>query len=325
MDALIEFEILFTAFWQNLGAWLEYPMQAFTFLGSELFFLLVMPALYWSIDPVIGFRAGMMLILSGGLNSVFKMLFHTPRPFWVDADVKAFSSETSFGLPSGHSQNSAAIWGIIAATIRAKWAYIAATLLVFFIGLSRIYLGVHFLHDVLTGWLAGILIILVYLKFETPIAKWLIGKSLGVQLLLSFLFGVSFIVLGILARASASNWTLPQEWINMALAAGAEQPDPFNLEGVVTIAGVAFGFTSGYAVWRHLYGVYEIRCSSIKKLARYAFGLLGIVALYFGLKLIFPEEPILVGAIFRFIRYALIGLWVTLFAPLFFRLFHLDG
>ncbi len=80
MDALIEFEILFTAFWQNLGAWLEYPMQAFTFLGSELFFLLVMPALYWSIDPVIGFRAGMMLILSGGLNSVFKMLFRTPRP-----------------------------------------------------------------------------------------------------------------------------------------------------------------------------------------------------------------------------------------------------
>ena len=275
MDALIEFEILFTAFWQNLGAWLEYPMQAFTFLGSELFFLLVMPALYWSIDPVIGFRAGMMLILSGGLNSVFKMLFHTPRPFWVDADVKAFSSETSFGLPSGHSQNSAAIWGIIAATIRAKWAYIAATLLVFFIGLSRIYLGVHFLHDVLTGWLAGILIILVYLKFETSIARWLNGKSLGVQLLLSFLFGVSFIVLGILARASASNWTLPQEWINTALAAGAEQPDPFNLEGVVTIAGVAFGFTSGYAVWRHLYGVYKIRCSSIKKTGTLRFWIAG--------------------------------------------------
>jgi hypothetical protein len=87
---------------------------------------------------------------------------------------------------------------------------------------------------------------------------------------------------------------------------------------------VAFGFTAGYAWWRHLYGAYEIKCSSMKKLARYVFGLLGIVTLYFGLKLIFPEEPMLIGAIFRFIRYALIGLWVTLFAPLFFRLFHLD-
>lgn len=324
MDAIIELEILFNTFWQNLGGWLEYPMQAFTFLGSELFFLLVMPALYWSIDPVIGFRAGMMLILSGGLNSALKILFHTPRPFWVDSDVAALASETSFGMPSGHSQNSAAIWGVIAATIRSKRAYILAILLVFFIGLSRIYLGMHFLHDVLTGWLAGILIILLYLKLEAPVAQWLKQKSLVVQILLSFLFAISFILLGYLARISASNWTLPPEWTTLALAAGAERPDPFNLEGVITIAGVAFGFTAGFAYWRHKFGVYEIKCSALKRLARYAFGLLGIVALYFGLKIIFPEEPLLVGAIFRFIRYALIGLWVTFFAPLFFRFFRLD-
>ncbi len=324
MEALIEFEILFTTFWQNLGGWLEYPMQAFTFLGSELFFLLVMPALYWSIDPVIGFRAGMMLILSGGLNSILKMFFHTPRPFWIDSDVRAYASETSFGMPSGHSQNSAAIWGIIAATVRTRWAYIIAILLVFFIGLSRIFLGVHFLHDVLTGWLVGILIILLYLKLETPVAHWLQRKTIGVQILLSFLFAIAFIVLGFIARLSASNWTLPPEWTTLALAAGAEQPDPFNLEGVITIAGVAFGFTSGFAWWRHKYGVYKIKCSSLKRLARYAFGLLGIVALYFGLKIVFPEEPILAGALFRFIRYTLIGLWVTVFAPLFFRMFHLD-
>lgn len=324
MEALIDFEIAFTTFWQNLGGWLEYPMQAFTFLGSELFFLLVMPALYWSIDPVIGFRAGMMLILSGGLNSVFKILFHTPRPFWVDSNVRAYSSETSFGMPSGHSQNSAAIWGIIAATIRSKWAYILAVVLVFFIGLSRIYLGVHFLHDVLTGWLAGILIILLYIKFEAPVSGWLKSKTFAFQILVSFLFGVSFILLGYLAQLSTSKWVLPTEWTTLALAAGAEAPDPFNLEGVITIAGVAFGFTAGFAWWRNKFGVYEIRCSSIKKLARYTFGLMGIVVLYFGLKLVFPEEPLLVGGTFRFIRYTLIGMWVTFIAPWFFRLLHLE-
>jgi len=324
MEALIDFEIAFTTFWQNLGGWLEYPMQAFTFLGSELFFLLVMPALYWSIDPVIGFRAGMMLILSGGLNSVFKMLFHTPRPFWVDSNVRAYSSETSFGMPSGHSQNSAAIWGIIAATIRSKWAYILAVVLVFFIGLSRIYLGVHFLHDVLTGWLAGILIILLYIKFEAPVSGWLKSKTFAFQILVSFLFGVSFILLGYLAQLSTSKWVLPTEWTTLALAAGAEAPDPFNLEGVITIAGVAFGFTAGFAWWRNKFGVYEIRCSSVKKLARYTFGLMGIVVLYFGLKLVFPEEPLLVGGTFRFIRYTLIGMWVTFIAPWFFRLLHLE-
>ena len=324
MDALVDFEILFTIFWQSLGGWLEYPMQACTFLGSELFFLLVMPALYWSIDPIIGFRAGMMLILSGGLNSILKIFFHTPRPFWVDSRVRAYSSETSFGLPSGHSQNSAAIWGIIAATIRGKWAYFIAIALVFFIGLSRIYLGVHFLHDVLTGWLAGIIIILLYLKLESPVARWVKTKSFTIQILLSFLFAISFLVLGYLARLSTGSWILPQEWTTIALAAGAEAPDPFSMEGVLTIAGVAFGFTAGYAWWRQKFGVYEIKCSTLKRLARYAFGLIGIATLYFGLKLVFPEEPALIGAILRFIRYALIGLWVTFFAPLFFRLFHLD-
>lgn len=324
MDALIDFQIQFTLFWQNLGAWLETPMQAFTFLGSELFFLLVMPALYWSIDPVIGFRAGMMLILSGGLNSVLKALFHTPRPYWVDGDVKALASETSFGMPSGHSQNSAAIWGIIAATIRRRWAYIVAIVLVFLISLSRIYLGVHFLHDVLTGWLAGLIIIIIYLKLESPVSRWLKEKNLGLQLLIAFLFSIALILLGFLARASAVGWTLPQEWVNLALAAGAEKPDPFNIEGVITIAGVAFGFLGGYAWWRNKYGVYEIKCSALKRLARYAFGLLGIVVLYFGLKILFPDEPVLLSAILRFVRYALIGLWVTFFAPLFFRWLRLD-
>ena len=241
---------------------LEYPMQAFTFLGSELFFLLVMPALSWSIEPVIGFRAGMMLILSGGLNSVFKMLFHTPRPFWVDADVKVFRPKHHLDCLQG-THRTQPPFGNHRCNNPRKMGVHRRDRMVFLL-VSRAYI-LGFTSCTCTYRVAGRYRDHPGLPdIRDSIAKWLIGKSLGVQLLLSFLFGVSFIVLGVLARASASNWTLPQEWINTALAAGAEQPDPFNLEGVVTIAGVAFGFTSGYAVWRHLYGVYEIRCSSIK-------------------------------------------------------------
>jgi membrane-associated phospholipid phosphatase len=324
MDLLTQFEINFTLFLQNLGAWLEIPMQGFTFLGNELFFLLVMPALYWSLDPVLGFRAGMMLILSGGLNSFFKVLFHTPRPFWIDSRVEAFSSETSFGLPSGHSQNSAAIWGILAASIKKKWATVLAVLIIFFIGISRIYLGVHFLHDVLTGWLVGILIIILYLKLEKPVAKWLADKKLFELLLIAFLFSFVFIVLGVIAQQLTKSWQLPPEWVSQAIASGAEKPDPFSLEGIFTIAGVGFGFTAGYTWWVRTFGLYKIKCSALKRLARYTLGLLGIVALYFGLKFIFPEHPVWLGAVLRFVRYTLIGLWVTAFAPWLFKKMNLD-
>jgi len=324
MDALIDFEIAFTLFIQNLGNWLEMPMQAFTFLGSELFFLLIMPALYWSIDPVIGFRAGMMLVISGGLNSALKIFFHTPRPYWVDSRVKAFSSETSFGMPSGHSQNSASIWGMVAESVHKRSAIVIGIIVVFLIGLSRIYLGVHFLHDVLTGWLIGTLIILLYLKMEKSIARWLNNKGLGFQVLMAFLFSAFFILLGWLAQSASRGWTLPGEWISNALSAGADEPDPLNLEGMITIAGVAFGFLTGFALWREKYGVYTIKCSQGKRLLRYGVGLVGIFILYFGLKVVFPEEPLVLGMVLRYFRYTLIGLWVTFFAPWFFKRLKLD-
>lgn len=324
MEGLIDFEILFTTLIQNLGNWLETPMQAFTFLGSEVFFLLIMPALYWSIDPVLGFRAGMMLVISGGLNTVLKMFFHTPRPYWVDRGVKAFSSETSFGLPSGHSQNSAAIWGMIGHTLSKRSSLIIAAIVVFFIGVSRIYLGVHFLHDVLTGWLVGILIIIGYIKIEKPVANYIKVKSLNFQLLVALVFSLVFIILGLLGQMVSNTWTLPADWISNAVAAGAEEPDPFNLAGMITIAGVAFGFLAGFALWRAKYGVYTINCSPLKRLLRYFVGLVGIFILYFGLKMVFPEEPVFIGLVLRYIRYALIGLWVTLLAPWIFKHLHLD-
>jgi hypothetical protein len=40
-----------------------------------------------------------------------------------------------------------------------------------------------------------------------------------------------------------------------------------------------------------------------------------LVLLFFGLRLVFPVEPAWIGAIFRFIRYALVGFWVAYLAP----------
>lgn len=324
MEGFIDFEILLTTLMQNLGSWLGTPMQAFTFLGSEIFFLLIMPAIFWCIDPVIGFRAGMMLVISGGLNTALKMFFHTPRPFWVDRGVKAFSSETSFGLPSGHSQNSAAIWGMVGHGYKKRYALIIAAVLVFLIGISRIYLGVHFLHDVLSGWLVGILIIILYNKAEKPIANFIKPKSLGYQLIAALVFSLLFVGLGLLAKTTSNTFSLPAEWISNAVAAGAEKPDPYNLEGMITIAGVALGFLAGFTLWRFKYGIYKIECTPLKRLSRYFLGLIGIFLLYFGLKVIFPEEPQLLGLHLRYIRYSLIGFWVTFFAPWLFKRLHLE-
>jgi len=65
----------------------------------------------------------------------------------------------------------------------------------------------------------------------------------------------------------SQRWTLPPEWIANAIAAGADAPDPFNQEGMVTIAGVTFGFLAGFALWRAKFGAYTIKCSTAKNSA----------------------------------------------------------
>lgn len=91
---------------------------------------------------------------------VLKPLLARARPDIVDRLVQV---PESFSLPSGHAANSAAVYGAIAliSTVlwwrkrqrRAIWA--GAATLVFLIGLSRVWLGVHWPSDVVAGWLVG--------------------------------------------------------------------------------------------------------------------------------------------------------------------------
>ncbi len=324
MDSLLNFEVSITLFLQNLGAWLATPFQAISFLATEEFFIMILPLIYWSIDSLMGVRLAFMLVISGSFNNYFKMLFHSPRPFWYDARVKSYSMETGFGLPSGHSQNAASLFGIMAATLRKKGFTIAVLVVVFLVGLSRLYLGMHFLRDVLTGWLLGGLFVWLYMRFEKPIAGWLGSKSLSMQIFLSFVLALVLILLGFGSKALSASWQMPAEWINNAALTGGAVPDPFNMEGTITLGGVAFGFMTGYAIWLKKYGQPKALGSAVKRFLRYLVGIIGVVALYLGLKMIFPEEPLALGFALRFVRYTIIGLWVTYFAPLIFKKLKLE-
>jgi len=86
----LQMEINFILFLQGLGNWLLPIMNFFTFLGSEYVYLLLLPLLYWCIDSAMGVRTALMLVFSVHTNTLLKMAFHTPRPYWVDSQVKLF-------------------------------------------------------------------------------------------------------------------------------------------------------------------------------------------------------------------------------------------
>jgi membrane-associated phospholipid phosphatase len=318
MDALIQNGIDWIIAIQSLGGWLELPMVFFTALGNENFFFLVLPLLYWSVDTGLGLRIAFILAASNYLNSIVKLLFAAPRPYWVSAQVKPFLHENSFGIPSGHAQNAVAFLGIGAAWINRPWAWASALFLAFFIGFSRLYLGVHFVQDVLAGWLIGYVLLFLFLRFWDPVTAWLRTKTLAQQIILALLISLLMIAIGILTTAHLDGYVFPEEWADNARRAGP-LPDPVSIEGSFTSAGSFFGLAAGIA-WLASRGGFQTSGPIEKRALRYVIGLIGIVILWFGLGQAFPDGETVIPLILRYIRYALVGFWISAGAPwLFFR------
>ncbi|HEX2292741.1 MAG TPA: phosphatase PAP2 family protein [Gaiellaceae bacterium] len=144
--------------------WLTEIFEAITVLGNFATLLAVV-----AVAAVLLLRRGeraeaalVVLAFAGAQVITFglKLGFQRERPFFPDP----LATETSYSFPSGHSVVSAAVYGAIGlilarhlSTRRAQLAALAgAALLILLIGFSRLYLGVHYLTDVVAGIALGL-------------------------------------------------------------------------------------------------------------------------------------------------------------------------
>jgi len=301
-------------FLQNLSLALVEIMRAVTFLGEEYFYMVFMPLLYWCIDSRAGFRVGAMLMFSNGIVGGIKMLFHAPRPYWLDTNVIAHANETSFGLPSGHSSNAASVWGVLAYSFKKRWVTAIVVILILLMGLSRMVLGVHFLADVIAGWLLGLLMLLIFIKVEKPVAAWYKRLALRDKMVAALFSSTLLILPAFTFSWLLGRWPIPEQW-----AVNAAHPiAPFSPEGSFTIAGTWAGFLIGASWFTLRFGLFNARGLWLHRVLRFMLGVIGVFAIWFGLDQIFPDSANSIGYLFRYIRYAAVGFWVSGLAPLIF-------
>ncbi|AUS99821.1 phosphoesterase [Nostoc sp. CENA543] len=154
---------------------LDAIIKGVTFLGEPTFFLGICSALgmnLWQNQRQREAKAlGLATIGAVVLNGLFKELFRRARPTLWDYIVNA----VHYSFPSGHAMVSTAVYGCIGYILAKefpqwrKQILTSTTVLILAIGFSRLYLGVHWPTDVLAGYAAGLLWLIVcilYLEWE---------------------------------------------------------------------------------------------------------------------------------------------------------------
>ncbi|MQY02404.1 phosphatase PAP2 family protein [Actinomadura macrotermitis] len=282
-------------------------MHFASFIGSAAFYLPLLVIVYWCLEPRVAARAAVLLAFSAALNSVLKLAFHAPRPFWTDPSIRAGEAHDSFGMPSGHAQNAVVAWGFLAAHLRRRLAWAAAAVIIVLIGVSRIQLGVHSPGQVLAGWGVGAALLVAALVLEPVAVPWWTRRPLAVQVALALALSLALLACAWAALRALGVWHWPVLWARAITAAGGS-PHAVGLSDAAAAAGILFGVLAGVS-WLGHHGWFDAGGEVWRRVARLPVGAAGGLAIY-TLGLFLGTRPVQ-----QFVVQALLGLWIVAGAP----------
>ncbi|MFQ5854041.1 MAG: phosphatase PAP2 family protein [Anaerolineae bacterium] len=255
------------------SAIIDTVFRLITFLGDKEFVLILVPLVFWCIDKRTGIRLAVLLLLSVYLNTALKDALGWPRP--PAGQVRQVVAEEGFGMPSGHAQNNIIIWGYLASTGgRIGWGI--AGLIALVVGMSRVFIGVHYPQDVVGGWIVGIVMLAVSLLA----LQWLDSAEVS----------------------PAMTWAA-------ALLAPVTFASAHPVPDTARAMGALLGLAIGYLLERQLVH-FNPQTSWARQIAKVIVGGTVLAALWIGLKTVMPDANA-----FHFLRYGIVGLWGTFLAP----------
>jgi hypothetical protein len=274
--------------------WAELFFRGVTVLGSAYFYLVLIAIWFWAVDKREAMLAVFVLIVSVVSNYWLKIIFKNPRPpvtNWLSG-VHA----PNYSLPSGHAQNSMVMWGWMGLKSRRWWMGTLSVTLIGLIGASRVYIGVHWLGDVVAGWAVGILLLIAMWKLEEPTRSFLSKYNPNLPYLGLVIFGLGALIL-------------------------TETLSPLTAEGLAANFGSSGGLIIGLGIGLALekrYVNFEIAPKQGEKwrtALRVNLGLIMVFAIAASLSLMLQEEVYWMGAV----QYALVTISVIFIWPLLFK------
>lgn len=258
---------------------LDVVAQSISDLGSERGYIALLLAVYLGYDAKIGQRTGVYLLLAFTLNFHLKELFATSRPFTFEPELlRSTEEELGPAFPSGHAQAATTFWGYLAVRVRKVWFWVVAVTIVLLIGLTRLYMGVHYPIDVVGGILIGAAVV---------------AGARGID--------------RASRRVSVPLWALLVGGIGIPLAANVWVPPPGDESGLL-MGGLA-AFLTAPVLWRH-----EAPDAWWRKIVLVVLGIGIALTLLSVSSLVLPED-VKRSAVGGFTRYLALGYAGLLLTP----------
>lgn len=245
---------------------LDFLFQLITICGEQIVLISIISIIYWALDKKFGEYIAYSVLTSVLLNNAIKDIFKMKRPIGEDG-IRTLREETATGysFPSGHTQGASSFYGAMAIYLKKRVMYIIATVMIILIGFSRLYLGVHYPKDVIVGGILGVLTSLICYKLYNRVENKML------------LYVITFaIFIPALTFAHSADF----------------------IKGM----GTYLGFIIGIYIEKK-YVNFSTEGSTGNKIIRVLLGIVILLVLQLGLKVLLPS-----GTIFSFIRYSLISL-----------------
>ncbi len=285
-----------------------------TFLGSSTGYFILVLTIYWLYKKDIVYDLAVLLVATALTNLALKEIIRNPRPYVTDGTYtekwglsspkEIEETSNSFSTPSGHAQTSATFFSFLAYKSKSRGTRILSVIMILGIGISRTYLGVHYLEDVILGWAIGLIISYLYIKYKPSLPR------LNFEENRSQLYGSIFLFTAILS-----------------LGFGFLNNFGQSSQDITTFMGLLFGIVVGFDQERSNLNFNSRAHSFANGLLRFIIASAIAFSVLFGLDQLFAylaTDDTLFGFILRYLRYFTFGFVSTFLCPWVFVRFNLS-
>lgn len=238
-------------------------MKAVSNLGPGQYMSALLFFIFLAVRPSLGIRLALAGLIGVWLREILALTMQSPRPFFLFPEVRTFSGpeglRLGYSLPSGHAFLGSMFWFILAAEVRRPWAWAAAGLIAGGIGVSRVYLGVHFPSDVLLGLALGLGGAVLQARWSIPLMKGWQELSPARRRGVAVAIGTAMLCIGIGLQTAFAGLPAAARWIDEFGVRDRLSKTSERAAGGVMGLGLAFATLRGTdrlegAWWRRLVG-----------------------------------------------------------------------